>query len=84
MKADEALTLLGGMTELLVARGGKIVRVDLSADDRPPDGELVKLMVSRWGKLRAPTLKVGTTLVVGHNQEMLASVFGTQAGRSFA
>ena len=77
MKADEALSLLTGMTELLVARGKKIVRVDLSADDRPPDSELVKLMVSRWGKLRAPTLKVGTTLVVGHNNEMLASIFGT-------
>ena len=77
MKAGEALTLLGGMTELVVARGKKIVRVDLSADDRPADSELVKLMVSRWGKLRAPTLKVGTTLVVGFNRDMLASVFGT-------
>ena len=62
--------------ELRVARGGKVVRVDLSAGDRPPDGELVKLMVSRWGKLRAPTLKVGATLVVGYNRDMLASVFG--------
>ena len=51
--------------------------MDLSAGDRPPDGELVRLMVSRWGKLRAPTLKVGTTLVVGYNRDMLASVFGT-------
>lgn len=68
------------MTELRVAKGKKVVQVDLSAPDRPPDDELVKLMVSRWGKLRAPTLKVGTTLVVGHNQEMLATVFGTEAG----
>ena len=52
------------------------MRVDLSAEDRPPDSELVKLMVSRWGKLRAPTMKVGTTLVVGYNKEMLGSVFG--------
>lgn len=77
MVADEALTLLRGMTELRVAKGKKIVRVDLSADDRPADDDLVKLMVSRWGKLRAPTLKVGTTLVVGFNRDMLASVFGT-------
>ena len=60
-----------------VARGKKIIRVDLAAEDRPPDEELVKLMVSRWGKLRAPTLRVGTTLVVGHNAEMLAEVLGT-------
>ena len=75
--ADEALTLLEGMTELCVAKGKKVLRVDLSAEDRPPDSELVKLMVSRWGKLRAPTMKVGTMLVVGYNQDMLASVFGT-------
>ena len=51
--------------------------MDLSAEDRPPDRELVKLMVSRWGRLRAPTLKVGGTLVVGFNRDMLVSVFGT-------
>lgn len=67
------------MTELRVARGKKVVTVDLSATDRPPDDELVKLMVSRWGKLRAPTLKVGATLVVGFNRDMLAAVFGTDA-----
>ncbi len=67
------------MTELCVARGKKVVQVDLTAADRPPDEELVKLMVSRWGKLRAPTMKVGTTLVVGYNQDMLATVFGTSA-----
>ena len=78
MDAAEARTLLEGMTELRVAKGKKVVRVDLSADDRPSDSELVKLMVSRWGRLRAPTMKVGTTLVVGHNRDMLASVFGTQ------
>ena len=65
------------MSQLRVARGKKIIRVDLAAEDRPPDDELVKLMVSRWGKLRAPTLKVGATLVVGHNAEMLAEVFDT-------
>ena len=65
------------MTELCVARGKKVVRVDLSAADRPSDGELVGMMVSRWGKLRAPSLRVGTTFVVGFNQDILASVFGT-------
>jgi len=75
--ADEAVTLLEGMTELCVARGRKVVRVDLSAADRPPDDELVRLMVSRWGRLRAPAMRVGTTLVVGFNRDMLASVFGT-------
>ena len=65
------------MTELCVAKGKKVVRVDLSADDRPADSELVGLMVSRWGKLRAPAMRVGTTFVVGFNQDILAAVFGT-------
>ncbi len=68
------------MTELRVAKGQTVVQVDLAAADRPPDEELVKLMVSRWGKLRAPTMRVGTTLVVGYNQDILASVFGMAAG----
>lgn len=75
--ADEALALLDGMTELCVAKGRKVVRVDLAADDRPADSELAGMMVSRWGKLRAPAMRVGTTFVVGFNQDILASVFGT-------
>ena len=70
-------SLLEGMTELCVAKGKKVVRVDLSSEDRPPDRELVAMMVSRWGKLRAPAMRVGTTFVVGYNQDILASVFGT-------
>ncbi len=70
-------SLLEGMTELCVARGKKVVRVDLSSEDRPPDSQLVRMMVSRWGKLRAPAMRVGTTFVVGYNQDILASVFGT-------
>ena len=76
MTRDEALALLDGMTELRVAKGKKLVRVDLTADDRPSDSELVGMMTSRWGKLRAPAMRVGTTFVVGFNQDMLATVFG--------
>jgi len=78
--ADDALSLLEGMSELCVAKGKKVVRVDLSADDRPADKELVGMMVSRWGKLRAPAMRVGTTFVVGFNRDILASVFGTGDG----
>lgn len=74
--ADQALNLLDGMTELRVAKGRKVVRVDLTADDRPSDSELVGMMTSRWGKLRAPAMRVGTTFVVGFNRDMLATVFG--------
>ncbi len=65
------------MTELCVAKGKKVVHVDLASEDRPTDSELVAMMVSRWGKLRAPAMRVGTTFVVGYNQDILASVFDT-------
>ena len=74
--AADVPPLLEGASELCVARGKKIVRVDLTGPDRPGDDELVALVTSRWGKLRAPTLRVGTTLSVGFNREMLESVFG--------
>ena len=74
---DDVPSLLDGMTELCVAKGKKVVRIDLAAEDRPPDSELVAMMVSRWGKLRAPAMRVGTTFVVGYNRDILASVFGT-------
>ena len=62
---------------MCVARGKKVVRVDLSSEDRPPDSQLVRMMVSRWGKLRAPAMRIGTTFVVGYNRDILASVLGT-------
>lgn len=80
MAADEALSLLEGVTELRVAKGRKVVEVDLSGEDRPSDSELVSMMVSRWGKLRAPAMRVGNTFVVGYNRDILASVFGTGDG----
>ncbi len=73
--AADVPRLLEGVSELRVARGKKIVRVDLTAPDRPGDDEIVAMVTSRWGKLRAPSLRVGTTLAVGFNREMLESVF---------
>jgi len=70
VEADEALSLLGGVTELLVAKGKKILRFDLTAD-RPADDELLALLLGRSGKLRAPTIRVGSRLLVGYNEELL-------------
>lgn len=71
----EALELLAGMTKLLVAKGKKITEVDLKKD-RPDDEALTKLMLGPTGNLRAPTMKVGKTVLVGFNEEMYDELFG--------
>jgi len=59
---------LEGLTKLLVAKGKKVTEVDLKKD-RPDDGTLVALMLGPTGNLRAPTMKVGKTMLIGFNQK---------------
>ena len=64
-----------GMKEMYVAKGKKVVQVNLKKD-RPGDDELVKLMLGPTGNLRAPTLRKGKTLVVGFNDDLYGEIFG--------
>ena len=61
------------MTTLLVAKGKKVTRVDLKKD-RPDDETLTSLMIGPTGNLRAPTMKVGKTVMVGFNSEVFEEV----------
>ena len=70
----EALELLEGMTKMIVAKGKKVTEVDLKKE-RPDDDELVALMLGPTGNLRAPTMKVGKTVLVGFNQESYEETF---------
>lgn len=59
----------------MVAKGKK--RVDLNLEnDSPTEEELLKLILGPTGNLRAPTLLVGKTMVVGFNDQMYTDVFG--------
>lgn len=58
------------MTELVVAKGKKTLTFDLE-NDRPDDDALLEQLLGRSGKLRAPTIRVGTRLVVGYSAEVL-------------
>jgi hypothetical protein len=57
-----------------VARGGAYTRIDLTGD-RPRDDALAALLVGPTGNLRAPTVRVGTTLLVGFHPELYARFF---------
>ena len=63
------------MRDLYIAKGKKTVHVDLSGD-RPDDEELLGMLLGRSGKLRAPALRTGTTLIVGYNGDILGEHLG--------
>jgi arsenate reductase-like glutaredoxin family protein len=69
MGRTEALRLLDGVKRLVAARGKKIAEFDL-ANDRPNDETLLAHLLGPTGNLRAPTARIGDTLLVGFNEEM--------------
>lgn len=71
----DALALVRQADRLVVAKGKKLTELDLS-DEPPSDDTVAKLMLGPTGNLRAPTLRVGRTLVVGYNEEALTETFG--------
>jgi arsenate reductase-like glutaredoxin family protein len=73
IKGDAALAVTRGVDELWVAKGRTVVRVDLRRA-RPGRAELLALLLGPTGGLRAPTLRVGRTLLVGFNEEAYAAV----------
>ena len=72
LEGKAALGVLNGVKELFVAKGKKTLHFDLKTQ-RPPDDELLELLLGRSGKLRAPALRQGDRLVVGYNQDVLAT-----------
>jgi arsenate reductase-like glutaredoxin family protein len=71
---EEALALLEKAQQLHVAKGKKRVSVNLKQDEID-DEALLKLVLGPTGNLRAPTLLIGKTMVVGFNQELLDELF---------
>jgi arsenate reductase-like glutaredoxin family protein len=63
-----ALKLLVGITKLVAMKGKKVVEFDL-VQQRPDDATLIGVLIGPTGNLRAPTLKVGSTLLVGFDDE---------------
>jgi arsenate reductase-like glutaredoxin family protein len=71
---NEALRLAGEVTHITVSKGKKVVSFDMKHD--PPGEEtLLKHMLGPTGNLRAPTIKIDDTLLVGFNDEAYRDVF---------
>jgi hypothetical protein len=69
----EALKLLAGMKHFVAARGKKLVEFDL-AEGRPDDETLLAHLMGPTGNLRAPTARIGTTMIVGFSEKAYRKV----------
>lgn len=74
----EALALLDGIDTLIVVRGKTVVTNALNSEwqERPTDADILLMMLGPTGNLRAPTARVGRTLVVGFNDQIYEHVLG--------
>lgn len=73
---QEALALARSARRVLVARGKKFVDYDMRKD-APGDEELVKGIMGPSGNLRAPTLRIGKTVIVGYHDDVYSEVMGS-------
>ena len=60
---------------MLVAKGKKVTRVDLKKDGLDDDS-LGSLLLGPTGNLRAPTLKIDQTMIVGFDEKIYEEIFG--------
>ena len=72
---DEALALAKSVGRVVAARGKKVVVFDMKK--APPDDDTLSAhLLGPTGNLKAPTLRVGETLLVGFGEEAYRQVLG--------
>ena len=69
---EVAEEMLAEATRLIVAKGKKLREWK---GDELRDPEALAAMLGPTGNLRAPTLRVGTALLVGFNEDAYAGIF---------
>ena len=78
--AKQALALAKQADEIVVARGKKVVTIDMKKSP-PPDAELLGYLLGPTGNLRAPTVRRGKKLLVGFDADAYERVLGLPARR---
>ncbi|MCI0724826.1 MAG: hypothetical protein L0338_38560 [Acidobacteria bacterium] len=66
--------MLGDVDEIYSVKGKRMTYVDLRKE-KPNDETLSTLLLGATGNLRAPTLRVGRTLLVGFDQTTYERIF---------
>ena len=77
---DAALALAKSARRVVVARGKKVVEFDMH-NDPPDDDTLAAHLLGPTGNLRAPTLRKGTTLLVGFSEDAYRQVLQASGRR---
>jgi hypothetical protein len=77
---DAALAVVDGMDDLYSVRGRRVLHVDLRAGV-PSRADLRRLLLGPTGRLRAPTLRVGRTVIVGYEGALFDRVLAADAAR---
>jgi hypothetical protein len=72
---DEALHLAKSAGRVVAAKGKKVVVFDMKKTP-PDDDTLAAHLLGPTGNLKAPTLRVGETLLVGFGEEAYKQVLG--------
>jgi arsenate reductase-like glutaredoxin family protein len=75
LKLKDALALVANADQLIAAKGQKVERIDLRAG-RPDKATIERLMIGPTGRLRAPTLRIGRTLLVGFDEASYRRLLG--------
>jgi arsenate reductase-like glutaredoxin family protein len=75
LKQQDALAMLADVDEIYSTQGRRVTHVDLRKD-KPNTETLLSLLLGPTGNLRAPTLRVGRTLLVGFDQTTYNKMFG--------
>ncbi|MGE0480005.1 MAG: ArsC family (seleno)protein [Phycisphaerae bacterium] len=78
---DAALALARGLPRVVSIRGRSVTEFEMRKS--PPDDEtLARALLGPFGNLRAPALRMGTTFVVGFNDDAYARLFGKAPRRA--
>ena len=72
---DQALKLAKAYDKVVAGRGKKAVTFDMKKNP-PDDATLAAHVLGPTGNLRAPTIRKGTTLLVGFSEEAYRQVLG--------
>ena len=72
LQADDARALLKDASKLIAMKGKKVSEFDVSSS---VSKDAVEAMLGPTGNLRAPTIQVGKTFLVGYNEEVFSAAF---------